>query len=53
MGYSRRFGVRNLERIFEKEVMASIANHLYEHPDSMKISISVEDGRVQVAGTPG
>ncbi|MBN2534497.1 MAG: AAA family ATPase [Spirochaetales bacterium] len=52
-GFSSRFGVRNLERVFEKEVMASIANHLYEYPDSKKISISVEDGNVQVAGTPG
>lgn len=52
-GFSRRFGVRNLKRVFEKEIMVSIADHLYEHSDSEKISISVENGRVQVAGTPG
>ncbi|MBN1697119.1 MAG: AAA family ATPase [Spirochaetales bacterium] len=50
-GYSRKFGVRNLERIFEKEVLSSIATHLYEYPDSTHISISAESGRVEVRNT--
>ncbi|MBN2441805.1 MAG: ATP-dependent Clp protease ATP-binding subunit, partial [Spirochaetales bacterium] len=52
IGFSLKFGVRNLDRFFEKEVMAAVANHLYEEPDSKKISISVEDGRIQVTGAP-
>ncbi len=48
LGYSYKFGVRNLERVFEKEVMASIANHLYSYPDTKKMLITVENGRVQV-----
>jgi ATP-dependent Clp protease ATP-binding subunit ClpC len=51
IGYSRKFGVRNLERVFEKEVIASIATHLYEYPDSTHITISAESGRVEVSGT--
>ena len=51
IGYNQKYGVRNLERVFEKEVLASIAELLYKNPDAKKIAISVEDGRVQVAGT--
>ena len=39
-GYSRRYGVRNLERTFEKEVLAEVANILYQQPGSKKIFIS-------------
>ncbi|OHD18801.1 MAG: hypothetical protein A2086_03245 [Spirochaetes bacterium GWD1_27_9] len=48
IGYSKKFGVRNLERIFEKEVMTSVSKFLYQNPDVKKISIISENGRVTV-----
>jgi len=47
-GYSRLFGVRNLERVFEKEVLTSVSNFLFNNPDTNKINITAESGRVQV-----
>ena len=49
IGYNKKFGVRNLERVFEKEVMTSVSRFLYEHPDVKTISITAENGRVQVS----
>lgn len=48
IGYNKKFGVRNLERIFEKEIMTSVSKFLYQNPDTKKITISVENGRVSV-----
>jgi ATP-dependent Clp protease ATP-binding subunit ClpC len=49
VGYSKKFGVRNLERVFEKEVMTSVSKYLYEHPEVKSINITAENGRVQVS----
>ncbi|MBN2737678.1 MAG: AAA family ATPase [Spirochaetales bacterium] len=48
LGYSLRFGVRNLERSFEKEVMSAVANYLFEYPDAKKLAISADNGRIQI-----
>ncbi|MBN1412997.1 MAG: AAA family ATPase [Spirochaetales bacterium] len=47
-GYSLRFGVRNLERTFEKEVLSTVSQHLYQDPNSKKFCITSEDGRIKV-----
>lgn len=48
LGYSRNFGVRNLERTYEKEVLASISGYLFENPHTSKIYITAENGRVEI-----
>jgi ATP-dependent Clp protease ATP-binding subunit ClpC len=48
IGYSRKFGVRNLERTYEKEVLANISNFLFKNPDSKKITITIENNKVVV-----
>jgi ATP-dependent Clp protease ATP-binding subunit ClpA/Tfp pilus assembly protein PilF len=47
-GYSPVFGVRNLERTFEKEVLTEVANHLFWNPRSNKISVTREKGNIAV-----
>ena len=47
-GFSRKYGVRNLERTFEKEVLAEVATHLFNHPYSKKIVVSREKGSTAV-----
>ncbi len=47
-GYSLTYGVRNLERTFEKEVLAEVANHLYLHPHAKKIIVCREKGSTAV-----
>jgi ATP-dependent Clp protease ATP-binding subunit ClpC len=49
-GYSRKFGVRNLERMFEKEVLTVIADHLYNKPQDKKIFVSSAGGTVKING---
>jgi ATP-dependent Clp protease ATP-binding subunit ClpC len=47
-GYSRRFGVRNLERFFEKEILTAVSTFMFQNPEATVVSISVENGRVSV-----
>jgi ATP-dependent Clp protease ATP-binding subunit ClpC len=47
-GYSPVYGVRNLERTFEKEVLSEVANHLYLNPQSKKIVVTREKGSIAV-----
>ena len=47
-GYSAKFGVRNLERVFEKEVLTAISSLLFEKPDKTEICITAESGRVTI-----
>jgi ATP-dependent Clp protease ATP-binding subunit ClpC len=48
IGYSKKFGVRNLERVFEKEVMTAISRYLFEFPETKKLNITSENGRIKV-----
>ncbi len=48
IGYSRKFGVRNLERSYEKEVLSNISNYLYQNPDVKNIMLAIHDGSVKV-----
>ncbi len=48
LGFSPTFGVRYLERTFEKEVMSVLANYLFDYPDASKIDISAENGSIKV-----
>jgi ATP-dependent Clp protease ATP-binding subunit ClpA len=47
-GFSRRFGVRNLERVYEQEVLSAISNYLFANPDARKIHITLETGKVNI-----
>jgi ATP-dependent Clp protease ATP-binding subunit ClpA len=47
-GFSPAYGVRNLERTFEKEVLSEVANHLYLKPQSKIIHVTREKGSIAV-----
>ncbi|MBN1525915.1 MAG: AAA family ATPase [Spirochaetales bacterium] len=47
-GYSKKYGVRNLERMFEKEVMSAAASFIFENPENKKLLVSAEGGKVKV-----
>ncbi|RPJ04335.1 MAG: ATP-dependent Clp protease ATP-binding subunit, partial [Spirochaetaceae bacterium] len=47
-GFSLKYGVRNLERMFEKEVLATAANYLFENPGNKTLLITAEGGKVKV-----
>ncbi|MCG8570514.1 MAG: AAA family ATPase [Spirochaetes bacterium] len=45
-GYSQIQGVRNLERVFEKEVMNAISHQLFSNPDLGKVTIVENNGEI-------
>ena len=49
IGYSKKFGVRNLERVFEKEVMTNISDFLYQNSNTKNIKVIFENGRIVVS----
>ncbi|MBN2353210.1 MAG: AAA family ATPase [Spirochaetales bacterium] len=48
-GYSAAYGVRNLERTFEKEVLSEVANHMYLNPQRKVIHVTREKGSIAVS----
>jgi ATP-dependent Clp protease ATP-binding subunit ClpB len=49
IGYNKKFGVRNLERVFEKEVMTAVSKFLYTNLDIKVINVTAENGRINVS----
>ncbi|MBN2544493.1 MAG: AAA family ATPase [Spirochaetes bacterium] len=47
-GYSKKLGVRNLEKVFEKEVIASASDFIFKNPEAKTITISSENGKIEV-----
>lgn len=47
-GYDKRFGVRNLERTFEKELMTTVSRFLFEKPNVKIINVTAENGGVKI-----
>jgi len=47
-GYSKKLGVRNLEKVFEKEVIASASDFIFKNPEAKTITISSDSGKIEV-----
>ncbi len=48
IGYSSKFGVRNLERAFEKEVMTGVSKFIFQNSNVKNINVSAENGRINI-----
>ncbi|HOJ64774.1 MAG TPA: tetratricopeptide repeat protein [Spirochaetota bacterium] len=48
IGYSPKFGVRNLERVFEKEVMTSVSKFIFQNTNVKNITVTADNGRINI-----
>lgn len=48
IGYSPKFGVRNLERVFEKEVMTGVSKFIFQNSNIKTINLCAENGRINI-----
>ncbi len=48
LGYNKKLGMRNIERVFEKECLSEIAMFLYKNENVKNIVVSVDNGKLHL-----